>query len=225
MKISIALKESIYDCKIRITDSAGSRDYYIKLEDTCNIITAEVFNSDFTISLIPVMAEITPIINEIEENTWKDKLAKKASNILVNLLEKMVLRVGCDYAVCNISDGDRLDITLQNYIFDTFDRFDLLELLPMCYAFFEVANFNKFYKLKNTCGLNRKDVIKFARSFALGDILGNGLFGVLFSYPIQVFRIKHLSKNKKVFKTLRKFNNFTDDERQAFLNRQDKYLS
>ena len=86
MKISIALKESIYDCKIIITDSVGSHDYYIKLEDTCNIITAEVFDSDFTISLIPVMAEIAQIINEIEENTWKDKLAKKASKMLANIL-------------------------------------------------------------------------------------------------------------------------------------------
>jgi hypothetical protein len=95
----------------------------------------------------------------------------------------------------------------------------------MCYAFFEVSNFNNYFKLKKAYETNRKDVIKFAKSFALTDIFGTGFLGTLFTYPIQVGRIRYLTNNKKVFKTLYKFNNYTDDERQAFFEKLNKFLS
>ena len=228
MKITLVLKESIYDCKIQITDSIESRYYYISAlcedENVTPFITAEIYDNDFDLTLIPIMPDTTSMLNDFEENNWKDKFAKKAIKILSSSLEKAILRVGCTYRVEQVQDGDRLDINLQTYTFGTFDRFDLLELMPMMYMFFEVFNFNKLFKLKEAFETNRKDVLRFAKTFALTDILGNGLFLTLFTYPIQVSRIKRLTKNKKISKVLTKFNNLSDTERQRFLEKQEKFF-
>ena len=229
MKISLVIKESVYDCKIKITDSHGER-YYYYISALCeekmysSSIIAEVFDNDFSLSLIPMMADTNSVLNEFEENDWKDKLAKKASKILLTSLDKMILRVGCNYNFVGLQDGDRLDITLQSYAFGAFDRFDILDLVPMCYTFFEVSNFNDYYKLTDAYGTNRKDVIKFAKTIALSDVLGIGLFLTFFTYPMQVSRIKRLTKNKKILKTLTKFNNLSDVERQQFFDKQEKFF-
>ena len=138
---------------------------------TSSSITAEVFDNEFSLSLIPITADVKSVLEEIEENDWKDRLAKKATGFLMNSLDKMILRVGCNYHIEGLQDGDRLDITLQNYVFGTFDKFDILELVPMIYSFFEVRNFNDFYKLTDAYETNRKDVLKFAKTFAFADVL------------------------------------------------------
>ena len=222
MRITLVLKESIYDCKIKITDSRGERDYYISAlseETNSSSIIVEIFDEEFSLSLTPIMANADCALDELEENNWKDRFAKKATRSLMNSFDKMILRVGCDYNIVGLQDGDRLDITMQNFAFGTFD---VLEILPMVYSFFEVANFNNFYKLTDAYETNRKDVLKFAKKFALTEMFVNGLLGILLIYPIQVGIIKHLSKNKKIFKTLKKFNNMSDNERQKFLEKQEK---
>ncbi len=54
MKISFVLKESIYDCKIQITDIQGSRYYLISAlsnNETTAYITAEVYGNEFDLAL------------------------------------------------------------------------------------------------------------------------------------------------------------------------------
>ncbi len=228
MKISLVLKESIYDCKIKISDSHGERYYYISAlcEEgmTSSSITAEVFDNAFSLSLVPITSDVKSVLNKIEENDWKDKLAKKTTGFLMNFLDKILLRVGCNYHIEGLQDGDRLDITLQSYAFGTFDRFDILGLAPICYVFFEVANFNKYYKLVDAYETNRKDVLKFAKTFAFAEVLGNGIFLTLFTYPIQACRVKRLTKNKRISKVLTKFNNLSNAERKRFLEKQEKFF-
>lgn len=228
MKITLVLKDCIYDCKIRITDSRGERDYYISSshaqENQNPSIAVDVFDSDFSLLLIPVMADTQPLLNEIQGNNWKSKLALKGMNFVINSFEKGFLRVGCNYRIEGLQDGDRLDITLQNYVFGTFDRFDLLDLFPVVYSFFEVSNFNRYYTLTDAYETNRNDLLKFTKKFSLADFLGNGFLLALFTYPIKVGRVKRLTKNKKIYKTLAKFNNFSVEERQKFLEKQEKFF-
>ncbi len=165
------------------------------------------------------------MLNEFEENNWGDKFVKKATKFLFSSLDKMILRVGCNYHLRGVQDGDRLDICLQGYAFGTFDRLDLLELIPMMYAFFEVSNFNERFKLMNAYETNRRDIVKTARTLALADIFGNGLLTTFFTYPIQVCRIKRLSKNRKVRKVLTRFNNMNDFDRQKVLEKQEKFFN
>lgn len=230
MKIAFVLKESIYDCKIQITDAQGDR-YYLLATRNLNdddghdpYIFVDICGDAFDVTLIPLMPDTAPMLNELEDNNWKDKFAKTAAKLMVSSLDKMLLRVGCRYHICDLQDGDRLDISLQSYAFGTFDRFDLLELIPMMYMFFEASHFNKRCALADAYETNRKDVLRSAKALALTDVLGNGMLATLFTYPIQVSRIKRLSKNKKIRKVLAKFNDLSDLERQRILEKQEKFF-
>lgn len=229
MKISLVLKESIYDCKIKITDSYGERYYYISAlcEEgmTSSSITAEVFDNEFDLTLIPIMPDVSPALNEIEENNWKDKLTKKASKLIFDTIEKVILRVGCRYRIDQLQDRDSLDVALQTYVFGTFDRYKLLELFPVAYMFFEVFQGNKRFNLITAFETNRKEVLRAARGITLVGALGIGfLFTLIFVYPIQIGRVKRLTKNKKISKTLKKFNKLSDTKRQQFLDKQEKFM-
>ncbi len=227
MKISFVLKDSIYDCKIKIIDSCGERYYYISAlceQGVSSSITIDVFDNEFSLSLIPIIADVKSILNEVEEYSWKDKFAKKATGFLMNSMNKTFLRVGCTYHITDLQENDCLDITLQNYTFGSFNRFDILELFPVSYMFFEVSKFNEYYKLTEAYETNRKDILRFAKTFAFTDALGDGFFLMLFTYPIQVSRVKYLTKNKKISKTLTNFNNLSVAERQRFLEKREKFF-
>lgn len=228
MKLTLVLNESIFDCKIKISDLQGERYYYISAvcEDgmTSSSTTVDVFGSDFCLSVIPIVADTKSVLNISLQDNWKDKLAKNFSKFLLSTIEYTVLRVGCDYNITGAVDSDSLDITLQSYFFGPSDRYNILGLIPMNYMFFEVANFNNYYKLTDAYETNRKDVLKFSKTYAFSEILSNGLFATLITYPIQVRRIKRLTKNRKIRKTLTKFNSFTPAKRQRFLEKQEKFF-
>ena len=226
MTVYFTLKESMYDCNIRITDSKGMRFYHIPSATSDDpsalpYVSAEVFDSSFDLALAPITPDITSSENAFEQNTLKDKLSKKATDFLVSSLDKLILRVGCSYRVEGIQDGDRLVINLQGCVFGASDLYDLLGLVPLIYAFFEVSRFNTRYKLTDTLPLNRKDVIKASGTLAFAYGAGNGCLGMLISYPIQKARIRHLTRDKTVSSFLKRFNSFSEKERQEFLNKQE----
>lgn len=71
MKITVTLKESLFDCYAQITDSRGVREHYIPLcgeGETYSAVTAEVFDSDFLLTLIPVTADINGMVDEVQGN-------------------------------------------------------------------------------------------------------------------------------------------------------------
>lgn len=229
MKISFALKESIYNCKVQITDLQGSRTYLIPAVSDDELseqwITADIYGTEFDLTLIPMMPDIEPIFNELEERTWKDKLAIKVTKFLISSLDKIMLRVGCAYHIDKIQDGDRLDIALQTYAFGTFDRYNLLELFPVAYMFFEAFQGDKRFSLTTAFETNRKEVLKAARGITLAGSFGFGfLLTLIFVYPIQIGRVKWLTKRKKILKTLTKFNKLSDTEREKFLKKQEKFM-
>ncbi|MBE6789174.1 MAG: hypothetical protein E7539_05850 [Ruminococcaceae bacterium] len=227
MKIIFMLKESIFDCKLQITDLQGSRYYLISPFSENDIsqqyLTIDIYGTEFDLTLTPLMPDINSALDEIEENSWLDKLAKNAGKLLGKSLDKILLRVGCTYHIQDAQQGDRLDITMQGYPFGTFDRFGLLELLPMIYFFFEVSSFNKRFKPLKAFETNRKDVIKASRVLALSMSLGNSILAP-FSYMIQMSRIKRLSKNRKIFRVISKFHNMSDAERKKFEEKIDKLV-
>lgn len=228
MKIRVTLSESLYDCDLQITDMQGTRWFRIYVMDESDVqeqfLDIDVFGGEFELTVMPQMADYRSAMNEFEESDWKDKLAKKTVNLLFSAFENMLLRVGCKYSIQGLQEGDTLNITGQQYVFGTFDRFDLLELIPMVYMYYEASWHGNRFRLLDAFGLNRREVVKSAKKLALMDLFGNGLF-LLFTYPIQVGRVKHISKNKKIFKTLCKFNDMDEAQRQRILDKQEKLFS
>ena len=75
--------------------------------------------------------------------------------------------------------------------------------------------------LRDAFETNRKEVISLAKKLALLDF---GLH-LIVTYPFQVGRIKRLSKDKKIKKTLIAFDRMDENARQKILIRKEKYMN
>ena len=219
------LENSIFSCNIRVTDANGARFYHVPQTDpfgtTPRFLDVEINGSECDIAIAPI--ETNP------ENLWKDtppenffdKIASKCGKKLVSYISKIILRVTCEYHLTDLKDGDCIDIIARQYVYDLWDNVNALEeIVPMAYAFYEIEYNGKRATVKQAFGTNRREVIKTSRPLAFMASSGYGLLLIL--YPIQMIRIRHLSSKRKVFRTIKKFNKMTPEERKKFEEQMDK---
>ena len=222
MKLSLFFSNSLYNCEAIIKDISGIKKYVINFEEKqSDFLEIEVESSSFELTVIPKMPDYKSAFSDMEVQNWKDRLAQKVGNALCSTLDKMLLRVGCTYMISDIKENDIICICGQEYIFGTFDKFDLFELVPMAYMFFEASCNGDLCKCSDAFALNRKEVISSAKKLILIDF---GLH-LLFTYPIQIGRIKKLTSDRKVKRTLIKFNMLDKKEREKILNKKEKFMS
>ena len=225
MKISLQFSSSIYNCDVIITDAFERQNYFVNLEevepDHPYELEIDIRSHDFELTVIPKMADYKAALSDIAVQDWKDKLAQKVGNVMLSMLDKTLLRVGCTYVISGAKEKDVIHLCDQEYVFGTLDKFDLLELIPMAYMFFEASCNGVLCKCSNAFPTNRKEVVSCAKKLTLLD------FGVhlIFTYPIQVGRIKKLTSDKKVRNTLTKFNRLSEQERQKILDKKEKFMS
>ena len=225
MKISLYFSKFIYDCEISVVCENMTRNYFVEMNDIGDedhtMLEIEVDNSDFQLIVTPKIANFGASVSQMDVHDWKDKLAQKVGEALFSMLDKTILRIGCVYDVSDVRENDTLFIWQQEYVFTTWDVCDILELFPVCYAFAEVMHNGKLCSCIDAFGTNRKEVLKLVRLFTLAD------FGwhLIFTYPLQVSRVKRLSRNRKVKRTLLKFNKLSEEKRQKVLEKMDEFMS
>jgi hypothetical protein len=222
MKLSLFFSNSLYNCEAIIKDISGIKKYVTNFEDEqSDFMEIDVESSSFELTVIPKMPDYKSAFLDMEVQNWKDWLAQKVGNALCSTLDKMLLRVGCTYMISDTKENDIICICGQEYIFGTFDKFDLFELVPMAYMFFEASCNGDLCKCSDAFALNRKEVISSAKKLILIDF---GLH-LLFTYPIQIGRIKKLTSDRKVKGTLIKFNMLDKKEREKILNKKEEFMS
>ena len=222
MRFSLDFSNSPYDCEIIIKDTSEIHNYVVNVSDKqSDLLEIDVESSRFELTLIPKMPDYKSAFSDMEIQNFKDRLAQKIGNALCSVLDKMLLRVGCTYMISDTKENDIICICGQEYIFGTFDKFDLFELVPMAYMFFEASCNGDICKCSDAFAMNRKDVVSSAKKLVLIDF---GLH-LLFTYPIQIGRIKKLTSDRKVKKTLIKFNTMDKKEREKFLSAQEQFIS
>ena len=222
MRFSLDFSNSPYDCEVIIKDTSEIHNYVVNVSDKqFNLLEIDVESSRFELTLIPKMPDYKSAFSDMEIQNFKDRLAQKIGNTLCSVLDKMLLRVGCTYMISDTKENDIICICGQEYIFGTFDKFDLFELVPMAYMFFEASCNGDICKCSDAFATNRKDVVSSAKKLVLIDF---GLH-LLFTYPIQIGRIKKLTSDRKVKKTLIKFNTMDKKEREKFLSAQEQFIS
>ena len=222
MKLSLFFSNSLYNCEAIIKDTSGIKKYITNFEEKqSDFLEIDVESSSFELTVIPKMPDYKSAFLDMEVQNWKDWLAQKVGNALCSTLDKMLLRVGCTYMISDTKENDIICICGQEYIFGTFDKFDLFELVPMAYMFFEASCNGDLCKCSDAFALNRKEVISSAKKLILIDF---GLH-LLFTYPIQIGRIKKLTSNRKVKETLIKFNMLDKKEREKILNKKEEFMS
>ena len=183
MRLSIDLSNSPYDCEVINKDRSEIHNYVVNVSDKqSDLLEIDVESSRFELTLIPKMPDYKSAFSDMEIQNFKDRLAQKIGNTLCSVLDKMLLRVGCTYIISNTKDDTVIRIESREYIFGTFDKFDLFELVPMAYMFFEASCNGDICKCSDAFAMNRKDVISSAKKLVLIDF---GLH-LLFTYPIQI---------------------------------------
>jgi hypothetical protein len=222
MKLSLFFSNSLYNCEAIIKDTSGIKKYVTNFEEKqSDFLEIDIESSSFELTVIPKMPDYKSAFLDMEVQNWKDWLAQKVGNALCSTLDKMLLRVGCTYMISDTKENDIICICGQEYIFGTFDKFDLFELVPMAYMFFEASCNGNLCKCSDAFALNRKEVISSAKKLILIDF---GLH-LLFTYPIQIGRIKKLTSDRKVKGTLIKFNMLDKKEREKILNKKEEFMS
>lgn len=217
MKLRLEFANSLYDCKVIIQDAYDKRVLYFPLasegEDTPRSAEIEVAEGECLLTLIPVPVDCKQMFDELEAKTWKDKLVGKLVKKRLELFEKLLLRVSCTYCISSATDGDLLFVNCQWY-----SRESQLDLIPVAYIYYEVEHYGKPLSPTAACGLNRDEVVKGARKIAWLD------FGpeLIFTYPIGVGRVKRLTKDKKITRTLQTFYALPEEKRQAIREKMEK---
>ena len=222
MKVSLIISSSLYNCEVIVKDHLESKKHIVNLEDKqSDLLEIDVESGRFELTLIPRMPDYQSALSDIEIQNWKDKLAQKVGNALCSMLDKMLLRVGCTYTVSGIKENDVIYVSGQEYCFGIFDKFDLFEFITMAYMFFEASCNGVLCECSDAFAMNRKEVVSSAKKLVLSNF-GLHLF---LTYPIQVGRIKKLASDRKIKKTLLKFNKLTEKERQKVLDKKEKFMS
>ena len=225
MKVLLNLENSVFDCQVKITDSHGSRFYFISQGDDSSApryITIDVFDDSFTLSLVPVISSVKAQLNEENPRNFFEKTLKMLSKLGISTIESVALRIGCDYHISGLAEGDRLDISWQEMAFrySIFSSF-VLEETPIIYCFFEVFSFNKLCKLTNAYALNRKEYLKVLKKLSLIGGFSVWYIFEIFVFPIQKYILKRFSNDKIIKRKLIKFNSFSEEKRKKFLKKME----
>jgi len=226
MVLHLAVFEnSLFSCNIRVTDAKGARFYHVPQTDpfatTPHFLDVEIDGNKCDIAIAPIETDSNNLWKDTPPENFFDKIASKCGKKLVSYISKIILRVTCEYHLTDLKDGDCIDIIARQYVYDLWDNVNALEeIVPMAYAFYEIEYNGKRATVKQAFGTNRREVIKTSRPLAFMASSGYGLLLIL--YPIQMIRIRHLSSKRKVFRTIKKFNKMTPEERKKFEERMDK---
>ncbi len=214
MKITIGFKDqatdesnNYFDCKIEITDLTGTHFYVISHNNAGGgYITADVSGDEFDVTVTPIISDCSEDSDNAEPKTLGNKILESAIKASVSLFDKVLLMVGCTYRITGLQDGDRLSIDIQDYTLGaTGFMFELFELMPIMYCFFEVSFFNDRFAPKKAFAVNRKKFLKGSRVMALMEPL---------TYLMAMIRARRLSKNRKIFSILSKFHGMSEEKRQ-----------
>ncbi|MBE6633770.1 MAG: hypothetical protein E7620_05455 [Ruminococcaceae bacterium] len=126
---------------------------------------------------------------------------------------RLLLRVGREYLLTNLQDGERLSLTHHTFVSEPIHLLRLMESAPVIYSFFELKRENGTAKTVRAMPANREDLFLVERATMLRGI---GLKTIL-SYPFRMGRIKRLTRERRLRRALKKYSLMSDEEREKHL--------
>ncbi len=219
MKIFLR-NSSGFPCKININDGQLNKDFIIECDENLQEKEIELRQNEFDIYICLIYNLGDDLADCSADNRLKDKILNKLTKAASSVFDKLIFRVNCAYHISDISDGEMIEITSPVYLFGVYDILEFFELLPMEYVFPKLTLAGGSAKLTTAQGYDRRRFLKF--SFKLG-LICYGLTG-LWKLPFQYYRVKHLSKDRVVFKKLKKFLSLSPEEQDKLLDKKTKML-
>ena len=207
------LENELFNCNIRINDAKGAHYYQVPQIDPLNkeplLLDVEIEGSECDIAIAPIECDTDKIYEDKSSQTFFNKITSKLAKKVFSSITEAILRVTCEYHLCNLKNEDCINIVAKQYIYGVGDRWYKGGCVPISYSFYEVEHNGKRAKVKQAFGTNRNEMMKNAKQLAFLTALEY----LLIIYPFEVSRIRNLSKDKEVIRTIQRFNEMTPEER------------
>ncbi len=212
--------------RMQITDSSGTRYFYMETEKEAKNMEFDIFGDSFDLIVTPRFPDNEKIFKDEKPEKFMDKLGKRAIKSLVNFSKDMYFMTECAYHFENFHDGDTVNIKMTIYSFPSNnwgENWLYIELIgfPVEYMFYDASLSGKRLEPKSALCLNRKKVIRRARPFLL--VSYDSLLTII-SYPLQMIRIRYLSGKRKIFSTLLNFSRMDEEKRWKYISEDFSYL-
>ncbi|MBQ2828930.1 MAG: hypothetical protein IJF20_06765 [Clostridia bacterium] len=214
---------------MQLKDSSGTRYFYLETENAEKSMGVDIFGDSFDVILTPMFPDFKKDLEEMKPEKLKDKIAKKVISTTMNFAKDVFLFVECTYHVENFCDGDtiNLDMTVYDCPSNNFDDYTLSWLFfdiwcpfPVLYMFYDALLNQKRLEPTSTICLDKKKTLKKARQMTLIGT-GTGFFSTLIGYPINMARIRFLTREKRIFSTLLKFSRMDEEKRCKYIDEED----
>ena len=222
-RIRFEFESTMYDCLLKIRDDNGIREFCYPLvsqQNECGyFLETDICGDSFDVILTPIVIDLQKQLNQsFPPADWKEQLLEKIATKALGVLNDLLLRVKCKYHIDKFEEHEIFHVRQFGYIHGNTVSANVFELLPILYIYYELQSGTHFWEPVDVESQNRREIIRATRKISL---LNFGL-DCLFMYPIQVHRIKVLTKNKKVLKILKKFYRLTPEKRQQKMDKWDK---
>ena len=223
-KLCFTFENSIYNCSMQIKDANGVRDFFVPLvskkeTDCMPSLAVEVCGESIEITITPVATDLQAHINDaqsdFEKRTWKDKLLFKFLSKALSAMDAICLRTACRYRIDDLPDHAMLSVRLFGHVRGNSALLDWFDIHPIIYMYYEINCGTYYLSPINVRALDRPNMIKSARNL----ILLNWGWYALLTYPLQMCRIKTLTKDMKILKALQKFYCLSPQKRQKLCAR------
>ncbi len=146
---------------------------------------------------------------------------------LASLENAVCFRVGCTYRLDGLRNGEEILLKEQTYACTSYTADLVFNLVPVDYLFFEAVRHGERHAPTAARCTNKRAALKAARTAALLSASdgGIGCLSFLLCLPIfslQMLRVRFLTRNRRIFRTLSRFHRMSEAERQKVLRRNDR---
>ncbi|MBQ8753118.1 MAG: hypothetical protein IJZ13_08460 [Clostridia bacterium] len=225
MTVLFRLCQSSTACRLHITDAAGKRVVFLAMDflaptDAC--YSVELYGDSAEITAVPI-AYAAPQAGA----GVKGWLKMQGRRWLAALENAVCFQVGCSYRLDSLQEREEILLKEQTYACTSYTADLVFDLVPVDYLFFEAVRHGKRQTPTAARCTNKRSALKASRTAALLSASDGG-FGCLSFllclpiFPLQMLRVRFLTRNRRMFRTLARFHRMSEVERQKVLRRNDR---
>ena len=225
MTVYFRLCQSATACRLHITDAAGKRVVFLEtdfLSRADALYSVEIYGDSAEVTTVPVAYAAPQTGGGV--SGW---LKTQGRRWLAALENAACFQIGCTYRLDGLRNGEEIALNEQTYSCTSVTADVAFNLVPVDYLFFEAVRHGERQAPTAARCTNKRSALKASRTAALLSASDGG-FGCLSFllclpiFPLQMLRVRFLTRNRRIFRTLARFHRMSESERQKVLRRNDR---
>lgn len=226
MKLTFHLNDTaLYNCTLHVRDARGARAYHLNTltavgTPAVTTLTVEVTGDSVEVVALPKLSpSLSEEAKELQGDTMLETITLKAVGRFACAFSRagflqgaVTYRIPLRERIGRDTEGDgalHLRLTERFYCPTPEWMTDYLDLYPLTYVFFELAEGDTPLPPAALRDLNRLELLRLTRKLILLQCAGEGLL----LYPFLMSRIKRLSRSRVVMRKLKKLYRLPPEKR------------